>query len=244
LRTFSREDRFWVGCIRSCSTLVVFGCLCCPSPGIGDDRATTCSLTDNLAFFYTTPRVFPINIYAMDPAPTSPPVQQTVFFGRREYEVVLPPIWTPTKGGVTLHPLNSTWALWAQKKVKKTATSSWYEGTVCLGRFDTVEGFWQLYSHICRPEMIQGGADLMLFRDGIRPVWEDEANKGGGKWTVRMKRQGASLVWEELLLSLVGEALDCSLDVCGAIISVRFQDNNISLWHRSADNENILSRLK
>ena len=175
--------------------------------------------------------------------PTTPP-PQTVFLGR-DYEVVLPPLWTPRSvGGVPLHPLNHKWCLWAQKKVKKTAGASWYEGYVCLGRFDTVEGFWQMYSHLNRPEMVQGSADLMLFRDGIRPVWEDEANKGGGKWTLRMKRAGASLVWEELLLCLIGEALDGCSDICGAIISIRFQDSNISLWHRSADSEHFTSRLR
>jgi translation initiation factor 4E len=176
-------------------------------------------------------------------APPLPAPVQTVMLGR-DYEVVLPPLMTPRAGSVPLHPLNSRWALWAQKKVKKAAGASWYEGYVCLGRFDTVEGFWQLHSHLLRPEMVQGSADLMLFRDGIRPVWEDEANKGGGKWTLRMKKAGASLVWEELLLNLIGETLDCGSDICGAIISLRFQDSNISLWHRSADSEHFTSRLR
>jgi hypothetical protein len=50
-----------------------------------------------------------------------------------------------------------------------------------VGRFSTAEGFWQLYSHIIRADKITGSVDIMLFRDGIRPVWEDEANKNGGK---------------------------------------------------------------
>jgi len=92
--------------------------------------------------------------------------------------------------------------------------------------------------------MVHGNADIMLFRDSIRPVWEDEANKGGGKWTLRMKKTGANLVWEELVLALIGETLDGCADLCGAIISIRFQDNNISLWHSSADKENIATRLR
>ena len=179
----------------------------------------------------------------MDAAAAPLPAQQKVMLGR-DYEVLLPAVMTPRGGSVPLHLLNSRWALWAQKKVKKAAGASWYEGYVCLGRFDTVEGFWQLYSHLSRPEAVQGSADLMLFRDGIRPVWEDEANKGGGKWTLRMKMTGASLVWEELMLNLIGETLDGGSDICGAIISLRFQDSNISLWHRSADSEHFSSRLR
>ena len=179
-------------------------------------------------------------LHRSPPAPPQPS-PTTILLGR-DYEVILPVLTPPRSGAGT--PLNSKWALWAQKKLKKTVTSSWYEGYVCVGRFDTVEGFWQLYSHLSRPEMVHGNADIMLFRDSIRPVWEDEANKGGGKWTLRMKKTGANLVWEELVLALVGETLDGCADLCGAIISIRFQDNNISLWHSSADKENIATRLR
>lgn len=36
------------------------------------------------------------------------------------------------------------------------------------GRFHTVEGFWALYSHMIRPDNVEGSVDLMLFRDGIQ----------------------------------------------------------------------------
>lgn len=29
---------------------------------------------------------------------------------------------------------------------KRPAGASWFEGTTCIGRFNTVEGFWQLYA--------------------------------------------------------------------------------------------------
>ena len=53
----------------------------------------------------------------MDAAAAPPPAQQKVMLGR-DYEVLLPAVMTPRGGSVPLHPLNSRWALWAQKKVK------------------------------------------------------------------------------------------------------------------------------
>jgi hypothetical protein len=34
------------------------------------------------------------------------------------------------------------------------------------------EGFWEVYSHIIRPNDVQTALDLHLFRDGIKPMWE------------------------------------------------------------------------
>jgi translation initiation factor 4E len=40
----------------------------------------------------------------------------------------------------------------------------------------------------------------MMFRDGIQPMWEDEANARGGKLVLRIPKKGlASHFWEELV---------------------------------------------
>lgn len=54
-------------------------------------------------------------------------------------------------------------------------------------------------SHIVRPDNIQGSVDVMLFRDGIKPMWEDDANARGGKWTLRLKKGVSSAFWEEIV---------------------------------------------
>ncbi len=179
----------------------------------------------------------------METSPISPselPPPTTVRLG--SLEVSLPPLLTP-KGG-PLHKLSSAWAFWAQKKIKKATGGSWYEGTACLGRFDTVEGFWALSTRLARPETVTGSADMMLFRDGIRPMWEDDANRVGGKWTLRIKRNGSGTVWDEAVMMAIGETLDGAADVCGVIISLRYHDTSLSIWHKTSDNDAILSRRR
>jgi translation initiation factor 4E len=156
----------------------------------------------------------------------------------------LPPIYVPE--GEKRTPLATSWAFWCQKKKKTTKGSSntnWSEGTQCVGRFSTVEGFWQLYSHIIRADKITGSVDIMLFRDGIRPVWEDEANKNGGKLSIKTKKGISTILWEELILGMIGEHLS-ELDICGAVLSVRFHDDNIALWLRNADSDATVSAAK
>jgi translation initiation factor 4E len=124
-----------------------------------------------------------------------------------------------------VHPLAYPWTFTYFKKV---ANKSYEENTFTLGTTETVEDFWRLYVHLRRPvDERPTVCDYHVFREGIRPMWEDDANKGGGKWTLRMRKTGASAVWEELVLAIVGEALDAAADVCGASLSVC---NLVHLW--------------
>ena len=35
-----------------------------------------------------------------------------------------------------------------------------------------VEQFWSLYNHMVRPSDLSGHSDYLLFKEGIRPIWE------------------------------------------------------------------------
>ena len=62
-----------------------------------------------------------------------------------------------------------------------------------------------MYSHLKRPSALPTVSDYHFFKDGIRPVWEDDENKHGGKWIMRLKKGVADRYWEELLLAMVGD---------------------------------------
>ena len=52
-----------------------------------------------------------------------------------------------------------------------------------------VEDFWRLYVHLRRPvDDRPTVCDYHVFREGIKPMWEDETNVNGGKWIVRLKK--------------------------------------------------------
>lgn len=46
-----------------------------------------------------------------------------------------------------------------------------------------------------------------MFKEGIKPVWEDTANCKGGKWILRLKKGLSSRIWENLLLAMIGKFL-------------------------------------
>ena len=49
-----------------------------------------------------------------------------------------------------------------------------------ISEYDFLEGFWALYNHIQLPSNLMPGCEYSLFKDGIKPMWEDEKNKQGG----------------------------------------------------------------
>jgi len=75
-------------------------------------------------------------------------------------------------------------------------------------------------------------------------MWEDEANKKGGKWIVRLRKGLASKCWEDLLLGVVGEQFDVGDEICGVVISIRFQEDIISLWNRNATAKEAKLRIQ
>ena len=55
---------------------------------------------------------------------------------------------------------------------------------------------------------------------------KDEANRFGGKWIVRLRKGLASRCWENLVLAMLGEQFMVGEEICGAVVSVRFQVDN------------------
>ena len=48
--------------------------------------------------------------------------------------------------------------------------------------------------------------DISIFRSSIQPFWEDEENKNGGTWIIRVKKHMISRVWELLVMAMLGES--------------------------------------
>lgn len=81
-------------------------------------------------------------------------------------------------------------------------------------------------------------ADYHLFKEGIRPEWEDPQNKHGGKWAYTTKeRRDVPIddLWLHVMLSAIGETLEGDDDgeVMGVVVNVRKTFYRIGLWTRT-----------
>eukprot|EP00002_Diphylleia_rotans_P028606 TRINITY_DN577_c0_g1_i3.p1 TRINITY_DN577_c0_g1~~TRINITY_DN577_c0_g1_i3.p1 ORF type:complete len:207 (+),score=22.68 TRINITY_DN577_c0_g1_i3:358-978(+) len=133
------------------------------------------------------------------------------------------------------HSLQSTYTFWCEKP--KTATESYGENIKMLGSFSTVEGFWGFYNHMKRPADLTFVSSYHLFREGVRPLWEDPSNCKGGRWKARVRKYQISKVWEDLQFALIGERFDVGDEITGISVSCKASDYAINVWTRGTDEE-------
>lgn len=135
------------------------------------------------------------------------------------------------------HPLQSEWTLWY---LETDRTKTWEEMLHEVSSFDTVENFWSLIKHIKTPSEIKMGSDFCLFKKGIRPMWEDEANVKGGRWVITLNKSNKTDLdkfWLDTMLILIGESCDYAHELCGAVVNIRLKNNKISIWTANGSNE-------
>ncbi|KAG7099279.1 hypothetical protein E1B28_001138 [Marasmius oreades] len=171
------------------------------------------------------------------------------------------------------HPLYSSWTLWFDSPATKgrnlpqtpvsafpptpvaqtpgpAAAQGWMEDIKRVISFDSVEEFWGLYNNIVPPSQLPQKANYYLFKEGIIPAWEDEANKNGGKWSIQLpkdkNRGNVDKMWLYTMLAAIGETFDPSLTtadpssptpaslITGVIVSTRPQFYRLSIWTRLA----------
>ncbi|KAF0982249.1 hypothetical protein FDP41_011654 [Naegleria fowleri] len=139
------------------------------------------------------------------------------------------------------HPLGHTFTFSYFRKEKGID----YEDCMkTVGDFSTVEEFWALYTHMKRPYELKVSMDYHLFKQGIKPMWEDEKNKNGGRLMLRCKSGYSARIWEDLLLSFIGQQFANDDDINGVVISIRDNHDIISIWNKNGDDEKIQETLK
>lgn len=77
-----------------------------------------------------------------------------------------------------------------------------------VSEFDTVDEFWRIYNNLTPIDMLPSNTDFFIFKDYIKPQWEDPKNVKGGRWIYdiawdKSKHNYISLHTETVWLSLV-----------------------------------------
>ncbi|XP_076794911.1 eukaryotic translation initiation factor 4E type 1B isoform X2 [Arvicanthis niloticus] len=96
-----------------------------------------------------------------------------------------------------LHPLQYRWVLWFFKNDRSRA---WQDNLQLVTKFNTVEDFWAMYSHVKLASKLSSGCDYALFKEGIQPMWEDSRNKRGGRWLLSIAKQQRHIELDRLWL--------------------------------------------
>lgn len=142
------------------------------------------------------------------------------------------------------HPLNSKWTLWYTKP-PIDPNEAWADLLKEVVTFDTIEEFWGVFHTIPGVDELPLKSDYHLFREDIKPEWEDVRNAEGGKWNYkfRMGTEGINDIWTTAVLSVIGETIEKVEnevnEVNGIVFNVRKGAWKIGLWTKSCDPEKL-----
>lgn len=66
-------------------------------------------------------------------------------------------------------------------------------------------------------------------------MWEDEGNKAGGKISIKLKKDYTTIIWEEIILALIGGVLPQNVkeEISGVVVSVRKEFNLLQIWFKN-----------
>ena len=100
-----------------------------------------------------------------------------------------------------------------------------------------MEQFWAIYQHLKKPDACKPGIDIQLFKDPIKPMWEDENNKQGGKINIKLRKDYTTIIWEEMIFALIGNVLPTGVkeNVNGVVVSSRDEYNILQIWFKNCN---------
>jgi translation initiation factor 4E len=172
-------------------------------------------------------------------------------------------------GGKSLAFPNA-WVLWEKPIQGHASDHDYTASTRVLSRISNVEEFWKYWLCVPQPsELLEGkhfvreiGANgemaqidtLMLFREGIRPEWEDPANATGGHYQFMFRPsniQPGQLdeYWNNIAMGIMGGTIEPN----DLITGIRLLDKStatksacirIEVWFRNFSDSEKVTQLK
>lgn len=160
-----------------------------------------------------------------------------------------------TAATAEVHALHRSWKLWYDSPTTYN-NSNWELSLIPIVTVKTVEDFFAMLHFLKPVHNVRMFAQLHFFQENVKPMWEDAANKEGGKlWLNLDVDQGKSnaeavnSIWVNILMAIVGEVLEDpesegSNDIMGVVLSKKKNYNRLSIWIRDAQQSESIERIR
>eukprot|EP00930_Biecheleria_cincta_P049777 TRINITY_DN34982_c0_g1_i1.p1 TRINITY_DN34982_c0_g1~~TRINITY_DN34982_c0_g1_i1.p1 ORF type:complete len:223 (-),score=38.24 TRINITY_DN34982_c0_g1_i1:305-973(-) len=156
-------------------------------------------------------------------------------------------------------PLQDTWVLWEMR-----AGGSYADSMKEVVAFKTAQEFWSIWNGVPQPSILldskriiraEGSTQtqidaIMLFKQGIRPEWEDPLNAKGGHLQIQLKPSigGAQIdeYWNNIVLGMIGATIAPSDMITGIRLVDKLKAGmlRIELWFTRYSDTDAVNTLK
>jgi len=133
---------------------------------------------------------------------------------------------------IGLTKLNTPWTLWFHHDPNDWNLSGYKK----IATFRTVDEYLRIMNHIHMVTSIKT-INLYLFREGIEPTWEDDANSNGGFWSIKVSMDTGLGIWKKMCDKAVCETIlktagdkDINGTVNGITITSKLMNTIVKIW--------------
>jgi len=153
----------------------------------------------------------------------------------------------PLQSGAAIH-----WNLYYDDRSGKGAQTIDYEASLtrigCFRDMAEMSAQWNTFLEQRAASGLSSDfryqANFRLFREGIKPTWEHEANRHGGKFVISMPKHRSMAMWQTVVQALIGQTLPGPHQVCGAVLSFRTSQDMLTVWNKDADDQSHVDAMK
>jgi hypothetical protein len=129
------------------------------------------------------------------------------------------------------HLLQTPWTFYYHCHDSRGRERNYEAAIQKIAKVVSVEEFWGVYSRVSRAHQLKSNQAVHFFRCDSRAMWEDDENREGGCFRLEVQPNHAAVLFEKLLLDLIGEQLHP--DFIGVVVSKRRDTERIDIWHRT-----------
>ena len=158
------------------------------------------------------------------------------------------------------------WCFWQCKNENFTSKSEWRDSlrlNATVATYDECREAIQATMNINQATNGGSGLDYMFFREGVPPMWENEANVKGGRWVFNYPKSEAVMhtnriaplhqYWRVCVDALFRQLFDAhnemndkddlSAYINGAWLSEKVRGKKLSVWTREASLVDVQQRI-
>ncbi|XP_054161943.1 eukaryotic translation initiation factor 4E-3-like [Oppia nitens] len=145
------------------------------------------------------------------------------------------------------------WQIWKWKRndghERHKSINQWEDYLQIKSTFVTKDDFWRSYNEVNGFEfgLMTSHFNYFVFKEGIKPMWEDSANNMGGQWVMEFpgkedwrKTSHLNEIWIKLLLDITGintnngSLIEFINDINGVALMFRHHFNKIAVWTQNS----------
>ncbi len=127
----------------------------------------------------------------------------------------------------------------SQDELKNINQEEYTEMVKEVTEIQTLEEFIQIYSYLKKPSSCNNGMEVSFFKNGIKPVWENDEHKDGGKVNLKLKKENSNAIWDEIMLHFVTNSFPCvnNDDITGVLFSIKNNFFVVQIWFKNFNNQ-------